>query len=289
MSRKIVLLPSLSRVQPGSKATLEIPTGPTYMRVDLTVSAAAGLDATDIGKISVLLNGNVAQEYTNLQRLLDLNTYYDRDSDSVAATSITFALHFFRGELLSAQRLMYQGQPTIVDYRRMPGIGTDDVASFHIEMDIAAAAPADIAITAHAYYDPVSQPLGVFTRVRELPAAFAVAGLVEVDKLLKGPIYQAIHLFKSDVTSVEVLHNSVKIIEATKSILERLAQSASPVKRVPVTARATHIDFCLEGDVEQCLVTSERETKDFRIKMNITAAGNVDVVTETFDKIDTQA
>ena len=288
MSRKIVLLPSLSRVQPGSKATLEIPTGPTYHRVDFTVTAAAGLDAGDIGKISCLINGNVAQEYTDLQRLLDINAYYDRDSDAVAATEITFALHFFRGELLSAQRLLYQGQPVVVDYRRMPGIGTADVASFHIEIGIDAAAPADIAITAHAYYDPVKQPLGVFTRIREVPAAFAVAGLVEVDKLLKGPLYQAIHLFKSDVTAVEVLVNSVKIIEATKGVLERLEQSASPVKRVPITARATHIDFCLEGDVEQCLETDPATTKDFRVKFNITAAGNVDVVTETFDKIDTQ-
>lgn len=269
--RKIVKLPSLSRVVPGSKATLEFPLGPTYQTIVFSVSASAGLDATDIGRIELLANGKSIQSYKDLTRLIDLNGYYNRGADSVSATAIQFALHLNRAELADNV------------WRRAPGIGTADLQTLHIEMDIASGAPADIAITAHAVVDPIRQPLGAFFRVREFPASSPTSGDFEADKLPRGPWYSAIHLFKSDVTAVQIEADGVKILDATKGILERVQKESSPVKRVPVTAKATHIDFVTDGDLLNAVNTAGLQ--DWRVKMTLGSSGAVDIVTETLDTL----
>lgn len=271
MARKIIRLPSISRVVAGSKAVLELPIGPTYRRVFFTAVSAAGFDASDIGRMDVTINGKVVQTYKNLQRLLDLNAYYGRAAEPVAVTGIQFAMHFERAELMDAV------------YRRAPGIGTGDVQTLTIELDIAAGAPADITIVAHAEIDPERQPLGVFYKIREFAFSSNVAGEVEIDKLPRQGWYSAIHLFKEDITAVAVEGNQVKVIDASKAILERTQKEASPVKRVPQTASCTHVDFITDGDIAQSFRTDI--LNDFRIRATLGTAGAIDIVAETFDTL----
>jgi hypothetical protein len=266
MARKTILLPSLSRVVAGSKATLELPVGPTYRRIIFTASGTA-LDAAHIERIDVLIDGKQAQTFKNLQRLIDINGYYKRATDTVGQ----FALHFYRAELMSEE------------YRRSPGIGTLDVQTFHVEIQLAAGAPNDIAITAHAEIDPKPQKLGVFYKVREFPFSSAVAGEVEIDRLPRGAWYSVLHLFKADISRIVVEGNQTKIIDATKAILERTQKEASPNPRAPVTAKATHIDMLTEGDLAQSIRTEKLQ--DFRIRMTLDTAGAVDVIAETLDTL----
>ncbi len=266
MARKIIKLPSLSRVVAGSKATLEMITGLTYFNVVFSVAGTA-LAASMIKRIDVFINGKVVMTFKNLQRLMDINSYFNRGTDTVNE----FVLHFFRAELMDAI------------YRRAPGIGTADVQTFHIELELDGTAPGDIAITAHALVDPEPQPLGAFMKVREYPFSSAVAGQVEIDKLPRGAFYSTIHFFKPDISSIEVETDGVKIIDATKSVLEREQKEASPVKRVPVTTKATHVDWSLEGDLAQSIQTDQLQ--DLRVKMNLDTAGAVDIVTETLDTL----
>lgn len=266
MARKTVKLPSISRVEPDSTATLEIPVGPTYKNIHITASGTA-LAVGHFGRIDVLIDGKVVQTYKNLQRLLDLNGYYARSTDTVN----DFLLHFFRGELED------------LAYRRAPGIGTADVQTFHIEFKLEATAPADIAMTAHAETNPVPQNLGVFFKVREFPFSSSVSGDVEVDKLPRGAFYGAIHLFKADISKVEVEVDQVKIMDGTKTVLERFQKDASPRARVPVTAKATHIDWMLEGDLAQTIKTDNLQ--DFRLKLTLDTSGSVDIITETIDTL----
>lgn len=270
MARKTIKLPSLSRVTAGAKATLEVPVGPTYYGITFSATGTS-LAVEHIGRIDVYLDGKVVQTYKDLQRLIDLNGYYNRSTDTVNE----FMLHFFRAELMD------------VVYRRATGFGTQDVSTFHIEMQLDAAAPADIAITAHARANPASEPLGAFFKVREYPFSSAVAGEVEIDKLPRQAFYGAVHLFKPDVNSVQVEvgtnEGQVRIIDATKAVLEREQKEASPKARVPVTAKATHIDMMLEGDVAQSIDT--RDLKDFRLKLDLGTAGAVDIITETLGTI----
>lgn len=267
--KKILTLPSLSRVTPGSKATLELPLGATYERIVFVVSAAAALDAADIGRIDVVFNGQSKMTFANLQRLIDLNSYYAREPDTVSATQIVYALHFNRAELVD--NIM----------RSAPGIGTADLQTFHIETEIAAGAPADISIKAYAQVNPVRQELGAFFNVREYPANSSTSGEFEIDKLPRGAYYSAIHLFKADITAVKVKAGDIEITDATKTVLERFQKAASPTGRVPLTAKATHIDFITDGNLLDSLPTANLQ--DFRIKATLGSAGAFDIVTETLD------
>jgi len=266
MARKLLKLPSLSRVVAGSAATLELPIGPTYRRI-IFACTGTSLDATDIGKIEVLINGKVVQSFKDYTMLADLNGYYKRGADAITQ----FAIHFERAEMMNAV------------YRRAPGIGTADIQTMHMEITLPGTAPADMTMQAWAEVDPVPQPLGVFFKVRSYPFSSAVSGTVEVDKLPRGPWYGAIHLFKADVNTVEVQVNSVKVIDGTKAVLERTQKEASPTPRVPVTAKATHVDFMTEGDLAQALQTSD--VQDFRVIMGLGTSGAVDIVTETLDTL----
>lgn len=271
MARKQLKLPSMSRVVAGSKAVLELPIGPTYRRVFFVATAALGLDATDFGRIDVVIDGKVVQTFKDATRLKAINDYYGRGADSYAAARCEFAIHFERAELAD------------MVLRRAPGIGTADVQTFTIEIQLAAGAPADIAMVAYAEIDPTPQPLGVFFKVREYAFNSAVAGQVEIDKLPKGGWYSVLHLFKADVSAVEVEANQAKAIDATKAILERIQKEASPVKRVPQTASCTHVDLITDGDLSQSLRTDL--LNDFRIRATLDTAGAMDIVAETLDTL----
>lgn len=271
MARKMLQLPSMSRVVAGSKAVLELPIGPTYRRLFFVATAAAGLDAGDFGRMDVLIDGKVVQTFKNAARLSAINAYYGRAADSYAATRCEFAIHFERAELVD------------LAYRRAPGIGTADVQTFNVEIQIDAGAPADISMVAFAEIDPTPQPLGVFFKIREYAFNSAVAGQVEIDKLPKGAWYSVIHLFKADISHVEVEANQAKAIDATKAILERIQKEASPRARVPQTSSATHVDFITDGDLAQSLRTDL--LNDFRIKPKLDTAGAVDIVAETLDTL----
>lgn len=267
MARKLISTPSISRVVAGSKAILELPVGPTYQKL-LFKAGGTGLDVTDIERMDLLVNGNVIQTYKNLQRLMDINTYFGRSVDSVNE----FMIHFFRGELHE------------LNWRRAPGLGTANISTFTIEMQLAAGAPADITLSCEADIDTVPQPIGAFTRIREFGMASSVVGVLEADKLPKaGDVYAALHLFKPDISKVELEVDQIKVIDLSKASLERFAKSATPKVRVPVSARATHVDFLYDGDAGQCLNT--KGVGDMRLKMTLDSVGAVDVVAETFDTL----
>lgn len=264
MAKKTIKLPSLSRVVAGSKATLELPIGPTYKRIFFVLTGTS-LAVGHVGRIDVLFDGKVKQTYKNLQRLFDLNAFYNRGADTVN----NFCLHFERAEMHD------------LAYRRAPGIGTADLQTFHLEIELAAAAPSDITIKAFAEIDSMPQPAGLFYNVREFPTAAAAAGLYEFDKLPRGAWYAAIHLAKADISNVEVLANSIKIVDAPKVVLERSQKEASPVKRVPQSALYTHIDMVTDGDLAQSIRTAG--LSDFRLSMTCDTAGAFDIVTETLE------
>lgn len=269
MAKKILRLPSISRVGANSRAILELPIGPTYKRIVLAGSAAAGLAIAQIGRIDVNVNAKTIQTYKNAQRLFDLNAFYKRGADTISATACEFVLHFERSELHS-----------LAD-RRGPGLGTADVATFTIELDLGAV-PADFTLKAYAEIDPLPQPLGLFTRIREFPFNAPAAGIVEMDKFPRSGLYQAIHMQKNDISLVEVEANGNKLVDATTAVLHRVAMEGSPVKRTPV-AGYTHLDMATDGDLFQSIRADV--LGDFRLKMTVGSAGAFDIVTETLDSL----
>lgn len=260
--KKIQKLPSLSRVSPGSLATLEMPLGPTYEKI-IFDATGTGLAVGHIKRIRLLIDGKERQTFKDLQRLIDINGYWKREADTVNS----FAIHLNRPEL--TDNIM----------RQAPGIGTEDLQTLHIEIEIDATAPADIKIKATSVVNPEVQKIGAFIEIKEFAFASAVAGEVEQDKLPRRDPYCAVHLFKSDISSVRVKANSLDLIEAGKATLERIQKGAVPQPRVPVTAKATHIDFMLDGNLFDSIQTGALQ--DWRFYMTLDTAGSVDIVTET--------
>lgn len=260
--KKIPKLPSISRVSPGSIATLEIPLGPTYEKLVFDATGTA-LAVGHIKRIRLLIDGKERQTFKDLQRLIDINGYWKREADTVNS----FAIHLNRPEL--TDNIM----------RQAPGIGTKNLQTLHVEIEIDAAAPADIKIKASAVVNPEVQDIGAFIEIKEFPFASAAAGEVEQDKLPRGNPYAAVHLFKADISAVKVKANGVELIDATKATLERIQKGATPQPRVPVTAKATHVDFMLDGNLFDAIQTAGLQ--DWRFSMTLDTAGSVDIITET--------
>ncbi len=262
MTIKTITLPSMSRVAPGSKALLEVPIGPTYQKIGFTVTGTA-LVIAHIGQIEVLVNGNAVRTHKDLQRLIDLNAYYNQSVDTAA----DFVLHFDRSEFHElADQLT-------------PNFGTADLQTLSIEIQLPAGAPANITMSAWAMVDTQPQPLGVYTRIKETSLASPVSGDVDYDKLARGDkVYQAVHFFKPDITKVTLEVDQYKVKEATKAVLEREQKSVRDVARVPQTAKATHVDFNLNGSPSDLLKL--KGAQDVRFKLNFGSIGTVDIVTE---------
>lgn len=264
MAKKTVKLPSISRVVAGAIAILELPLNPTYHNILLTLTGTS-LSISDIERIRVIANGKTVQEFKNLQRLIDVNKYHGRKED----TANEFMIHFKDDDFndLSA--------------KRVPAFGTANLQTFNVEIELAAAAPADIVMKAFAYIDTNPEPLGIFTKIQESSISSAVAGEIEYDKLARNDaIYKQVHFFKADISNIEFEADSHTIIDATKQVLERLQRGVLPVPRIPQGTKATHIDFMLEGDDGDMLNTNG--VQDLRVKLEFDTAGVCEIVTEQF-------
>ena len=266
--RKQLSMPDGSRIDPGKKATFEVPLGYMHERLTFRVTGT-GVAVGDINRVNVMIDGKRAMTFKTLQRLFDFNTHYNRATDTIGE----FCIHFFRAEYHD------------LAYRRSPGIGTKDVTTFAIEMEIDAAAPADIAIVGDTKTAEENMPIGTFIKVLEFPADTSVAGELDVTKLPKGPFYQALHFAKSDVSHVYIEVNDKKIIDVDKAVLVRDQKEASPKARNPVTASYTVVDLVTDGDLAQAIDTSLIES--WLIRPTLDTAGAMDIIAETLDVLKT--
>lgn len=253
---RISEIPGVSNVAAGATFTIECPVGRTYNRIALEVT---NITSSQLTNLTVEVNGKAIQTFADLAELKAINDYYTRDDDSANGV---YWLYFTRPELLEGQR-------------KLPGLGTKDVATLVIRGDLAGAVVSP-AIKCHAVYED-GQPLGLITKVKRFPVSLT-AGVNEIDKLPRGPRICAIHLFKSDITDVEVEADGVKIYDASKTIGESVQQMEA---RTPQTASATHVDFMSDGDFKDALVTAGLQ--DFRVRPTATGAGVVNVVVEYLD------
>lgn len=261
--KKYLPVPSVTRVAPSSVAIVELPIGPTYENINFTMTGT-GLVATMVDSIRVLANGEELQMFKNLQQLIDLNAFHGRAVDTAA----DWCLWFFNDDFQA------------IEEKQLERLGTLGLRTFTIELSLNATWPANGTITAMSYVDTEQQPVGIYNRIRQASYNSGSAGLQDFDKMIKGNgiVYKQIHLFKADVNSVIVEADSVKFIDAKKQALERELKNVRPFARVPQTGKATHIDFCLEGNRASLLRTDGMQ--DLRIRMDLGTAGNVDIVTE---------
>lgn len=258
---------TVQRVATGAVAFIELPLGPTYEGLNFNMTGT-GLVATMVDNIKLIGNSQELQTYLNLAQLIDMNTYHGRVIDT------------------PADWFMYLSNP---DYNelaeeQMESIGTADLNSLTIEITLNGTWPANGTITCIAHIDTEQQSLGVFNRIRQTVINSAVAGDIEFDKIARnGAIYKQIHFFKADVNKIILEADGVKVYDASKAQLERGQKNVRPFARVPITAKATHLDFVLSGFYGDLLKTEGMN--DLRARLTLGSAGAVQVVTEQLDKL----
>jgi coat protein len=252
-------LPSINNVGAGMTAVLECPLGRTYDRITFHYTGTAVTRAM-LKNIQVEIGGKPIQTYKDADRLQDLNDFYGRED-----TADYITLYFVRPEMHNLTQ------------QRTTGIGTVDISSLTVRMDIDASAPGDLAIEASAM---LSEPqlLGLINKVRSFPTSSDVIGEKDISNIPRRARIQAMHFFKADISKVVVEMDSIQIYEASKELTE-VVQSEHG--RVPVTAKATHVDFQLEGDNGQALVMDG--VQEFRVKPTFDSTGPLDVMVEYLD------
>ncbi len=264
-TRKLIPLPSVSNVTPGSQASVRCPVGLTYDNIIMTFSS---LTLAQIKDIEIRINGKVVQYYSDATVLDDINKFYGRPSGS--STSVTF--WFVRPEIENVNLWL----------SRLLAFGTADVDTFDILFNIDSGATSPV-IKMHALISEAA-PLGLITKVKAFPRTFSTAGEQEIDSLPKGGVdgvrIAAMHLYKSDITKIEVDVNSVKVFDIDTPTL---AAVQADYGRVPSSAFST-VDFMLDGDLYRALST--KGVQDFRIKPSITTSGQITTIVEYLDSFE---
>ncbi|MCW8917478.1 MAG: major capsid protein P2 [Gammaproteobacteria bacterium] len=254
-------LPSFSPVAAGVTVTLGCPTTRTYEKIILKYGGT--FTRAQMKNIRVEVNGKPMMEFKDGDELDAINDYYGR-----ADVAGYLTIYFNRPEM---------------DYKpgmqKLCGLGTADVDTLQLRIDVDAGAT-NPTLEAHAVTsDPT--PMGAITKVKAFPASFATSGEQAIDNLPRGPRIIALHLFKSDVEAVSVEVNGRKIAEGIKALHEQVQKEAG---RVPQTASATHVDFCLDGNLAEALVTDRKAgVEDLRIRPTLTTSGAVRLVVEYLD------
>lgn len=254
-------LENITQVAAGASVQINCPVRPTYHMIGLEY---ANLTLAQMKNIRVEISGKVVQTYADGQELQDVNDYYNRHDGSADGF---LPLYFVRPEF----------ENTVLE--RMFAVGTMDVPTLAVQVDIDAAA-VNPALSAFARVNPKPEPLNTITKVKRFPRTFATAGQKEIDSIIRGPRIMALHLGKVDVSAVQMLANSTEIFPSgfTKERLEFEQQSYG---RSPISARYTHLDFCLEGRIDEMLVTGGLQ--ELRLLPTLDTQGDLDVLVEYFD------
>ena len=271
MARKIIPATAIDNVGAGNTAVLKLPIGPTIEKIMVSMSASSGLDIGDIEYIEVLVNGD-SKWKLSLQDLYDLNAYYNRSADSISGTAGEFMINFLSNQFQDPA------------YVLSTGWGTADLSSLEVHFKIKSDAPASLAISAQLQVDTTPQPLGAFVAIRQYNKSSSVTGEVDIDSLPKnGPVVMAWHFVKSDITDIEIEANQMKLIDASKVQLHRFLKDAWPVKRVPVDARMTHVDFLMMGLAGD--VFNTKGVTDLLAKATFGSTGALKILAETLETL----
>ena len=140
-------LPSLANVGAGQSATLNCPVGLSYDRIEIEY---AGVTLAQMKNIEVVINGKPVMTFKDGARVESLNDYYGRPK-----TAGFLTLHFARPEMKTLEQ------------QRLTSVGTVDVATLAVNIDIDAAAAAPV-IKAHAVQSEPA-PLGAFIKSTRIP------------------------------------------------------------------------------------------------------------------------
>ncbi|HEV7283954.1 MAG TPA: major capsid protein P2 [Kaistia sp.] len=251
-------LPSFNAVAAGQTANLLVPRGPTYRQVllDYRKAGTPATEAqmrTDLTKIRFKVNG-VSRIDMSGSDLIDIVKYM--------------------GFVIEDGILpVFLAWPTARTATLEDALawGTQDVDTFTIEVDIAAAAGA-VTLAATAITNPVRRPLGPIMQMNTLSFASSAAGVYELSTLPRsnGDL-ASIHFHSSLITGLELLVDGSRYADGELSLMNAAVKWTG---RVPQTGITTFEPIWLDRYEDRIPL---HDKQDIRFKLTMSAAGAVRV------------
>ncbi len=255
----IVKVPKKNTPKKGTQFPVRLQMGPTYEVIDFYLKG--GLTKAHLENIRVEVRGKPIQVFKNATVLDQINQAWKRPQ---AGRADLLRLWFYRPELDKLEQA------------RNFALGTQDVDTVVITMDIAADAPdtADIDIKARV---TAEQPLGVITKIKAFPQSFAQGGEQQIaDIPTAGAAVAAMHFVTEHANHITLELDSLKVVDGSRQELHD-AYSES----LAAQTGFTHVSYLPRGDMFDALVTDG--VQDFRVTVDLAQAATFPLVIEYFD------
>lgn len=217
--RQYVVLPAFNGVAAGQTATIDLPVGAlAYHWIDLffgCTNAGNGNQAnleSYITEVRLKLNGKVQRRFS-AKELDTINAFYGAQYGYKADGTLAQASIFFS----EPWRRTPQGEDALA-------WGMADVASFQIEVDLAAGVTGPT-LTAKAEIERVNRVLGPIIKWRKYTIQVAAAGIVTVNTLPKIDAYYELHAFltaAADLTDLTVTVDNQQVFKALRVDIDNL-------------------------------------------------------------------
>lgn len=258
-------LPDFNPVNANVRASVKIPTGPTYREFILkyTPDGTPANSATmiaDIEEIVIKINGTERYSISG-KHLIMLNAFYGNafvDGELVIPLSRSWARSVGGEENLAW--------------------GTLNVSNMYLEVKIAAGAT-NPQLSADAATTPESRDLGIIVEVHNFPYEAVSGGKKEIPDLPKenGKLI-ALHLESANITAMEVKMNKVPFIE-TDSDLAGYQRYLKRVGGRNPQSGYSHVDAMLLNRIDDAWPLAGLQ--EFRVNPTVSAAGSIPIIMET--------
>lgn len=254
-----IKVPKKNSVEAGTQFAIKPAIGPTYEVFYLYLKG--GLTLAQLKDIRVEVRGKPIQIFRDGVQAQMLNKHYKRPLSDKADV---LALWFYRPELHNLEQ------------RRNFALGTADVDTLSITMDIAADAPqaSDIEVKART---TAARPLGVITKIKQYPQTFAQGGEQDIaDIPTRDAALVGMHFGTGHIEAMRLELDSLKVVEGTKAELHDAYS-----EWVEAQTSNAHLSFVARGDQFDALITEG--VQDFRVTIDLAQAATFPLMVEYFD------
>lgn len=264
MTARHLLLPTPQGIGAGQTATLNLPLGPTYDRIDIEMKTGGGA-GTDVA---------VADWGTNID---DIRLKVDgRTQIEISAADLVKHNQFYKLDLVDGVLSLHLNAPwaRTIGGEDLGGYGTaGGMSSFTLEIDLKSGITINTLLCRYVQGD--TKQFGPHTTIRRLAKSFAAVGLDEIADIPRG----AYNLLALHITSGDIGHVEVEAEGQT----HHDTLSKSRLNQYAITGRAkqtgmTHIDFVTKNRiafVDNGQIRAEAfpmAVQDFRLKLDFEVA-----------------
>lgn len=268
--RVLKTMPSFNAVSAGQTAICNLPVGMAYHQLMIRYKRGAGItDAT---------SAEFASDFTGIRLIVDGDTKWNLTAAELIAINSFYGVYdggFVNGVLAMFFSRPWHRTSQSEDYTQF---GTVDVSTMTLEIDIAVGV-VNPTLSLTAVQGP-NEKLGDHVCIRKFQQNGVSIGVREISDLPKGPLVGsvlAMHLGTANVNKVEVEANQRMVFQADKPLAETYYEETDRVWQ----AGYWHVDFASTDRLSDALPLN---LEDFRLKVDVTAAGSFPLLMERVER-----